>query len=241
LLVDGLEAEREQGITIDVAYRSFATARRSFMVADTPGHEQYTRNMATGASSAQLAITLIEARKGMLAQTRRHSLICSLLGIRHVIVAVNKIDLVGYARETFEQIAGEYAAFGAELGFAAVVSIPVSARFGDNMVERSKHTPWYCGPTLLQCLESVEIKGDALGKPFRLPVQWVNRPSPDFRGYAGTVASGRIGAGDPIMVAASGQSSHVKEIVTRDGSLAVAEAGQAVTVTLVDEIDIARG
>jgi len=241
LLVDGLEAEREQGITIDVAYRFFATAKRAFIVADTPGHEQYTRNMATGASTAQLAIILIDARKGVLTQTRRHSLICSLLGVRHVIVAVNKIDLVGYAQEAFERIAADYAAFAAELGFASIVAIPISARFGDNVIERSSRTPWYSGPALLQCLESVEIAQEAAVKPFRFPVQWVNRPSPDFRGYAGTVASGRIQVGDPILVAPSGQSSRVKEIVTHGGLVATAAAGEAVTLTLADELDIARG
>jgi bifunctional enzyme CysN/CysC len=241
LLVDGLEAEREQGITIDVAYRFFATPRRSFIVADTPGHEQYTRNMATGASNAELAIILIDARKGVLVQTRRHSLICALLGIRHVIVAVNKIDLVGYAQETFERIATDYTAFATELKFASIVPIPISARFGDNVTERSANTRWYQGPTLLQCLETIEVAGDAGEQPFRFPVQWVNRPSLDFRGYAGTVASGAIRVGDPIVVAASGRSSQVKEIVTYDGHLAAAEAGEAVTITLADEIDIARG
>jgi bifunctional enzyme CysN/CysC len=241
LLVDGLEAEREQGITIDVAYRFFAAARRSFIVADTPGHEQYTRNMATGASNAQLASILIDARKGVLVQTRRHSLICALLGIRHVIVAVNKIDLVGYARETFERIAIDYTAFATELKFASIVPIPISARFGDNVTERSANTPWYQGPTLLECLETIDVEGDGAEQPLRFPVQWVNRPSPDFRGYAGTVASGAIKVGDPIVVAASGRSSHVKEIVTYDGLLAAAQAGDAVTITLADEIDIARG
>jgi bifunctional enzyme CysN/CysC len=241
LLVDGLEAEREQGITIDVAYRFFATARRSFIVADTPGHEQYTRNMATGASNAQLAVILIDARKGVLVQTRRHSLICALLGIRHVIVAVNKIDLVGYAREAFERIATDYTAFATELKFASIVPIPISARFGDNVTERSANTRWYQGPTLLQCLETIDVEGDPADQPFRFPVQWVNRPSPDFRGYAGTVASGAVKVGDPIVVAASGRSSHVKEIVTHDGLLAAAQAGDAVTITLADEIDIARG
>jgi len=241
LLVDGLEAEREQGITIDVAYRFFATPKRTFIVADTPGHEQYTRNMATGASTAQLAVILIDARKGVLTQTRRHSLIASLLGIAHVIVAVNKIDLVGYDKEAFERIAGDYAEFAAELGFASIVAIPISARFGDNVFERSPRTPWYSGPTLLERLESVEIAREEVAKPFRFPVQWVNRPSPEFRGYAGTVASGRIQVGDPIMVAPSGYSSRVKEIVTHGGRIAAAEAGEAVTITLADELDIARG
>jgi bifunctional enzyme CysN/CysC len=241
LLVDGLEAEREQGITIDVAYRFFSTGRRAFIVADTPGHEQYTRNMATGASTAQLAIILIDASKGVLTQTRRHSLIASLLGIAHVIVAVNKIDLVGYDKEAFERIAGDYAAFAADLGFASMVAIPISARFGDNVIVCSPHTPWYCGPTLLERLESVEVAREDSAKPFRFPVQLVNRPNPEFRGYAGTLVSGRIQVGDPIMVAASGHSSRVKEIITRGGSIAMAEAGEAVTITLADEIDIARG
>jgi bifunctional enzyme CysN/CysC len=241
LLVDGLEAEREQGITIDVAYRFFTTAKRSFIVADTPGHEQYTRNMATGASNAQLAVILIDARKGVLVQTRRHSLICSLLGIRHVIVAVNKIDLVGFERETFERIVADYTAFAAELGFTAIVPIPIAARFGDNVIALSRNTPWYRGPTLLQHLELTDVESGSAASPFRFPVQWVNRPDLDFRGYAGTVVSGRISAGDPIVVAASGRSSTVKEIVTYDGPLASAAAGDAVTLTLADDIDIARG
>jgi bifunctional enzyme CysN/CysC len=241
LLVDGLEAEREQGITIDVAYRYFATSKRSFIVADTPGHEQYTRNMATGASTAQLAIILIDARKGVLVQTRRHSLICSLLGIRHVIVAINKIDLVGFDRNTFERIADEYATFAKDLGFVTVVAIPISARFGDNVTTPSPHTPWYGGPTLLQRLETVDLDSRPEARPFRFPVQWVNRPNLDFRGYAGTVVSGRINAGDPILVATSGRRTWIKEIVTYEDQLASAEAGDAVTLTLVDDIDIARG
>jgi len=241
LLVDALEAEREQGITIDVAYRYFATAKRSFIVADTPGHEQYTRNMATGASTAQLAIILVDARKGVLVQTRRHSLICSLLGIRHVIVAVNKIDLVDFEQNTFERIAGDYSAFAAPLGFTSIVTIPVSARFGDNVTKPSLNTPWYRGPTLLHQLESVDVECAPVAKPFRFPVQWVNRPNLDFRGYAGTVVSGRIDVGDPILVATTGRRSAVKEIVTYEGPLSFAEAGDAVTLTLADDIDIARG
>jgi bifunctional enzyme CysN/CysC len=241
LLVDGLEAEREQGITIDVAYRFFNTSKRSFIVADTPGHEQYTRNMATGASIAQLAVILIDARKGVRVQTRRHSLICSLLGIRHVIVAVNKIDLVGFEQDTFQRIADEYAVFAGQLGFTSVVAIPISARFGDNMIELSANTPWYRGPTLLQRLETVDVANEIGAKPFRFSVQWVNRPNLDFRGYAGTVASGQIRAGDPVIVATTGRSSRVKEIVTYEGALASAEAGDAVTLTLTDDIDIARG
>jgi bifunctional enzyme CysN/CysC len=241
LLVDGLEAEREQGITIDVAYRFFNTPRRSFMVADTPGHEQYTRNMATGASNAQLAIILIDARKGVLVQTKRHSFICSLLGIRHVVVAVNKIDLVDYRKEVFDRIVGDYVAFASALGFTSIVPIPISARFGDNIINRSGNTEWYHGPCLMDYLESVDIQSETAGLPFRFPVQWVNRPNLDFRGYAGTVASGNIAVGDEIVVAASGRQSRVKRIATYDGDLAQADAGDAVTITLSDEIDISRG
>ncbi len=241
LLVDGLEAEREQGITIDVAYRFFATPRRSFIVADTPGHEQYTRNMATGASNAQLAVILIDARKGVLVQTKRHSFICSLLGVRHVVVAVNKIDLVDYQKETFNRIVADYMAFSAQLGFTSIVPIPLSARFGDNIIAHSANTPWYHGPTLLDHLETIDVQSDVLEKPFRFQVQWVNRPNLDFRGYAGTVASGRIHKGDAVVVAASGQPSRIEDIVTYDGSLESAEAGDAVTITLADELDVARG
>ncbi|MGY4319691.1 sulfate adenylyltransferase large subunit [Bradyrhizobium sp. JR3.5] len=239
--MDGLEAEREQGITIDVAYRFFTTSRRSFMVADTPGHEQYTRNMATGASNAQLAIILIDARKGVLVQTRRHSFICSLLGIRHIVLAVNKIDLVAYNKECFDRIVGDYLAFAAGLGFTSLVPIPISARYGDNVVDRSAHTNWYYGPCLLEHLESIDIQSGTASQAFRFPVQWVNRPNPDFRGYAGSVASGRISAGDEILVAASGRTTRVKRIVTQDGDLAGAEAGDAITITLEDEVDISRG
>lgn len=241
LLVDGLEAEREQGITIDVAYRFFTTPRRSFIVADTPGHEQYTRNMATGASNADLAIILIDARKGVLAQTRRHSLICSLLGIRHAVVAVNKIDLVGYHKETFDRIVGDYTAFASQLGFTSIVPIPMSARYGDNVTERSGNTPWYQGPSLLEYLETVDVESETVEKPFRFPVQWVNRPNLDFRGYAGTVISGSIKVGEPIVVAGSGQSSRVKELLTYEGPQASARAGDAVTITVTDNVDIARG
>lgn len=241
LLVDGLEAEREQGITIDVAYRFFNTPRRSFIVADTPGHEQYTRNMATGASNADLAIILIDARKGVLVQTRRHSLICSLLGIRHVIVAVNKIDLVGYQQQTFESIVADYTAFAAQLGFASIASIPLSARYGDNVTGPSDKTPWYGGPSLIEYLETIDAGSENTAKPFRFPVQWVNRPNLDFRGYAGTVMSGMIKAGDPILVAGSGQTSVVKELLTYDGPQAMAQAGDAITMTLADNVDIARG
>jgi bifunctional enzyme CysN/CysC len=241
LLVDGLEAEREQGITIDVAYRFFTTPRRSFIVADTPGHEQYTRNMATGASNAELAILLVDARKGVLVQTRRHSLICSLLKIRHVVVAVNKIDLVDYRKEVFDQIAADYNAFASPLGFSTIVPIPISARFGDNVAIPSTNTPWYHGPALLDYLETIDVDNNTEQKTFRFPVQWVNRPNADFRGYAGTVTSGAIKVGDPIVVAGSGQSSRVKELLTYDGPLPTAQSGDAITVTLTDEIDIARG
>jgi bifunctional enzyme CysN/CysC len=241
LLVDGLEAEREQGITIDVAYRLFSTAKRSFIVADTPGHEQFTRNMATGASGADLAVILVDARKGVLVQTRRHSLICALLGIRHVVVAVNKIDLVDFKQDIFDKIAADYQAFAAELGFASVVPIPISARFGDNVTAASANTPWYRGPALLQYLESIDIDSDNLAKPFRFPVQWVNRPNQDFRGYAGTVASGQVKVGEPVVEATSGRTSNIAQIITYDGPVATAEAGDAVTITLADELDIGRG
>jgi bifunctional enzyme CysN/CysC len=241
LLVDGLEAERQQGITIDVAYRFFQTPRRGFIVADTPGHEQYTRNMATGASNSSLAVILIDARKGVLVQTRRHSIICSLLGIRDIVVAVNKIDLVGFDQDHFDRIVGDYVAFASTLGFRSIVPIPMSARYGDNVTQRSGNTPWYHGPTLLEHLETVEIEQGLAEKPFRFPVQWVNRPNLDFRGFAGTVASGRIAIGDQVVVASSGRASHVARIVTAEGDLPIAEAGQAVTITLADEVDVARG
>jgi bifunctional enzyme CysN/CysC len=241
LLVDGLEAEREQGITIDVAYRFFNTPNRSFIVADTPGHEQYTRNMATGGSNAQLAVILIDARKGVLVQTKRHSFICSLLGIRHVVVAVNKIDLVGFSKDIFDRIVGDYMAFAAQLGFTSTVPVPISARLGDNVTELSGNTPWYRGPALLEHLERVAVEDDIGDKPFRFPVQWVNRPNLDFRGYAGTVASGRIRRGDAIISAASGQATRLDRIVTFDGDAESAEAGEAVTLTLAGEIDIGRG
>jgi bifunctional enzyme CysN/CysC len=241
LLVDGLEAERQQGITIDVAYRFFATKRRSFIVADTPGHEQYTRNMATGASNADLAVILIDARKGVLTQTKRHSYICSLLGIRHIALAVNKIDLAGYDQATFDGIVADYLAFAKDLNFASIVPVPLSARFGDNVTVRSEHTPWYKGPTLVEHLESVDVESDAAAKPFRFPVQWVNRPNLDFRGFSGTIASGIVKPGDKVTVAASGKATTVSRIVTYDGDLAEARAGDAVTLTLTDEVDIARG
>jgi len=241
LLVDGLEAERQQGITIDVAYRFFATKRRSFIVADTPGHEQYTRNMATGASNADLAVILIDARKGVLTQTKRHSYICSLLGIRHIALAVNKIDIAGYSQTVFDEIVAEYMAFAEGLNFTSITPVPLSARFGDNVTVRSEHTPWYTGPTLVEHLETVDVESDAAAKPFRFPVQWVNRPNLDFRGFSGTIASGTVRPGDRITVAASGKATTVARIVTYDGDLAEASAGDAVTLTLADEVDIARG
>ncbi|QIB35189.1 sulfate adenylyltransferase subunit CysN [Ancylobacter pratisalsi] len=241
LLVDGLAAEREQGITIDVAYRFFATDKRKFIVADTPGHEQYTRNMATGASNSDLAVILIDARQGILTQTRRHSFIVSLLGIRHVVLAVNKIDLVDFSQEVFDQIVADYVEFAKDFGFETFLAVPLSARFGDNMLERSARTPWYSGPTLVEHLETVPVADDALARPFRMPVQWVNRPNLDFRGFSGTVVSGSVRPGDPIVVAGSGRTSTVKSIVTKDGNLAKADAGEAVTITLADEVDISRG
>jgi bifunctional enzyme CysN/CysC len=241
LLVDGLEAERQQGITIDVAYRFFTTDRRAFIVADTPGHEQYTRNMATGASNADLAVILIDARKGVLTQTKRHSYICSLLGVRYLVLAVNKIDLVNYDQAVFDKIVADYRDFAKSLGFSNITPVPMSARHGDNVTLRSTHTHWYAGPTLLEHLETIDVESDVTKKPFRLPVQWVNRPNLDFRGFSGTVASGTIRPGDKVVVAASGRSTSVARIVTYDGDLPEARAGQAVTLTLSDEVDIARG
>jgi bifunctional enzyme CysN/CysC len=241
LLLDGLQAEREQGITIDVAYRFFSTDKRKFIVADTPGHEQYTRNMVTGASTAQVAVILVDARKGVLTQTRRHSYLVSLVGIRHVVLAINKMDLVDYNQERFEAIRREYEAFAAALGFDQIAAIPISALNGDNILARSAKTPWHPGPTLMEYLETVQVADDAARKPFRLPVQWVNRPNLDFRGFCGTIASGVVRPGDEVLVTASGQKSRVARIVTMDGDLAEAAAGQAVTLTLEDEIDISRG
>ncbi len=241
LLLDGLEAEREQGITIDVAYRYFSTPRRSFIVADTPGHEQYTRNMATGASNAELAVLLVDARKGLTDQTRRHSMIVSLLGIRHVVLAVNKIDLVDFERAAFDTIAAEFQSFAAALGFQQTVCIPISARHGDNVSSRSARTPWYAGPPLLEFLETVDVEDARAEKPFRLPVQWVNRPHSDFRGFAGTVASGSIKTGDEIAVLPSGRTATVAMILGPGGEQAQASAGDAVTVTLGNDVDVARG
>jgi bifunctional enzyme CysN/CysC len=241
LLVDGLAAEREQGITIDVAYRFFSTEKRKFIVADTPGHEQYTRNMVTGASTAELAVILIDARKGVLTQTRRHSYLVSLLGITKVVVAVNKLDLVDYSQEVFEQIAADYRAFAEQVGLTDVVCIPMSALRGDNITEPSPRTPWYDGPTLIGYLESVQVTGTADERPFRLPVQWVNRPDSSFRGFSGLIVGGRIRVGDPVRVVPAGQQSTVARIVTMDDDLDEAVAGQSVTITLTDEIDISRG
>ncbi|MFZ1681777.1 MAG: sulfate adenylyltransferase subunit CysN [Rhizobiaceae bacterium] len=241
LLVDGLEAEREQGITIDVAYRFFATAVRKFIVADTPGHIQYTRNMATGASTADLAVVLVDARKGVIDQTRRHSHIASLLGVRHVVLAINKMDLLDFDQEVFDRIEAEYRAFAAELGFATIAAIPLSARFGDNVIETSARTPWYGGPSLLRQLETIGIDDDGEARPLRFPVQWVNRPDADFRGYAGTVASGVVAVGDTVAVAASGRTSTVSRIIAGDLDVEAAREGQSVTITLADELDIARG
>jgi len=242
LLVDGLAAEREQGITIDVAYRFFSTDKRKFIVADTPGHEQYTRNMVTGASTADAAILMVDARQGVLTQTRRHSFLMSLIGIRHVVVAINKMDLVDYDQAVFDRIVADYRAFADEIGLEGVTFIPMSALKGDNILAHSSRMPWYHGTTLMGFLETVEVDDDRLQRnPFRLPVQWVNRPNLDFRGFAGTVASGVIRPGAEIRVQPSGQTSRVKQLYTFDGELAQAIAGQSITLVLEDEIDISRG
>jgi bifunctional enzyme CysN/CysC len=241
LLLDGLSAEREQGITIDVAYRFFSTERRKFIVADTPGHEQYTRNMVTGASTADLAVILIDARKGVLTQTRRHSYLVSLLGIDRVVVAINKMDLVDYSHDVFETIENEYREFAGEIGLDEITCIPLSALKGDNIVEPSGHTPWYHGPTLLGFLETVPVDDEAASGPLRLPIQWVNRPDLDFRGFSGRIVSGRVRPGDEIRVLPAGTTSTVERIVTMDGDLDEAIAGQSVTLTLSDEIDASRG
>ncbi len=242
LLVDGLAAEREQGITIDVAYRFFATEKRKFIVADTPGHEQYTRNMVTGASTADLAVILIDARKGILTQTRRHSYLCHLLGIRNIVLAVNKMDLVDYDQAAFDDILSDYRDFASEIGIEDFVAIPVSGLKGDNIITKSEDTPWYEGPTLLGHLEAVGLDYDRRrNQPFRMAVQWVNRPNLDFRGFSGLIASGRIAPGDAIRVLPSGKTSVVDRIVTLNGDLDHAIAGQSVTITLADEIDCSRG
>ncbi|WP_120809274.1 sulfate adenylyltransferase subunit CysN [Vogesella indigofera] len=241
LLVDGLQAEREQGITIDVAYRYFSTDRRKFIIADCPGHEQYTRNMATGASTCNLAVILIDARYGVQTQTRRHSYIVSLLGIKHVVVAINKMDLLDFDEAVFNRIRDEYLAFAANLDIADIRFVPISALRGDNVVTASERTPWYDGQTLMGILDSVEIDHDVAQNAFRLPVQYVNRPNLDFRGFCGTVASGEIRPGDRIVALPSGKQSTVENVVVYEGKLDVARSGQAITLTLADEIDISRG
>jgi bifunctional enzyme CysN/CysC len=241
LLLDGLEAEREQGMTFDVAYRYFTSKRRAFVVADTPGREQYTRNMVTGASNAELAVLLVDARKGLLSQTRRHAIIANLLGIRYVVLAVNKIDLVDFDRVVFEQISARFSDFAGGLGFTAITAIPISARYGDNVSSPSKRTPWYAGPHLLEYLETVDVEDDRARKPFRMPVQWVNRSDSEFRGFAGTIASGSASVGDDIVVLPFGQTTKIKKIAGAGGDLDAAQARDSVTVTLADEIDIGRG
>ncbi|QSP94545.1 sulfate adenylyltransferase subunit CysN [Marinobacter salinisoli] len=241
LLVDGLQAEREQGITIDVAYRFFSTDKRKFIIADTPGHEQYTRNMATGASTAQLAILMIDARHGVLTQTRRHSYIASLLGIRHIVVAINKMDLVDFSEERFNEIKDDYLAFATKLGLKDIRFVPISALEGDNVVNPSENTPWFTGQPLMEILETVEVSRDKNMEHFRLPVQYVNRPNLNFRGFCGTIASGVVRPGDEVMALPSRRTSKVREIVTFDGNLEEAYIDQAVTLTLEDEIDVSRG
>ena len=242
LLVDGLAAEREQGITIDVAYRFFATEKRKFIVADTPGHEQYTRNMVTGASTADLAVILIDARKGVLTQTRRHSYLAHLIGIRNIVLAVNKMDLVGYDQSVFDAIVADYSQFAESIGISAFTAIPISGFKGDNIATSSANTPWYGGPTLIDHLESVELDNSRdQAAPFRLPVQWVNRPNLDFRGFSGQIASGVVRPGDMVRILPSGKTSAVTRIVTFDGDLDEAVAGQSVTLCLADEVDCSRG
>jgi bifunctional enzyme CysN/CysC len=241
LLVDGLEAEREQGITIDVAYRYFSTGERSFIVADCPGHEQYTRNMATGTSNADLAVLLVDARKGILTQTRRHATIVSLLGVRHLVLAINKMDLVGHEQAVFDRIVGEFEVVAASLNIRTIQAVPISARFGENVCAVSPNMPWWRGPSLLGYLETVDIETGVAEAPMRFPVQWVNRPHLDFRGFAGTVASGRVAVGDEIIVAASARATRVSRIVTMDGDLLSATVPQSVTLLLADEVDASRG
>jgi bifunctional enzyme CysN/CysC/sulfate adenylyltransferase subunit 1 len=241
LLVDGLAAEREQGITIDVAYRYFATDKRKFIVADTPGHEQYTRNMAVGASTAELAILLVDARKGILPQTRRHSVITSMFGVRHVVVAVNKMDLVGYSEETFRKIEADFREFAKSLRFASIYVLPLVAKDGDNLVRAGANMPWHDGPALLPYLESVAIEDVMRIAPFRMPVQWVNRPNLDFRGFSGFISGGNIRPGDIVRILPAGRDTRVSRIVTYDGDLDSAVSGQSVTITLAEEIDCSRG
>ncbi|MFT5599157.1 MAG: bifunctional enzyme CysN/CysC [Urechidicola sp.] len=241
LLVDGLQAEREQGITIDVAYRYFETEKRKFIAADTPGHEQYTRNMATGASTADVAVILIDARRGILTQTRRHSYIVSLLGIKHIILAVNKMDLVDYAQNSFDEIVAEYTEFAAQLKFDIMHFIPLSALSGDNVFTSQQNMPWYSGPTLIDLLEKMPVHHNEKDKSFRLPVQWVNRPNSEFRGFSGSIASGKISIGMTVVASLSGRSTKVKQIISPSGDVATATSGQAVTLVMEDEIDISRG
>ncbi|MBL6767354.1 MAG: sulfate adenylyltransferase subunit CysN [Candidatus Micropelagos sp.] len=241
LLVDGLAAEREQGITIDVAYRFFATEHRKFIVADTPGHEQYTRNMATGASTADLAVLLIDARQGVLTQTKRHAFIASQLGVRHIVLAVNKMDLIDYSEKVFNEIVDDFKTFADQLDIPNLLAIPVSALAGDNVVNGSRYMPWYEGPSLLGYLEGVDVEAEETSLPFRMPVQWVNRPDLDFRGYAGRIAGGIVRPGDDLRVLPSGKQSKIARIVTMDSDLDEAVSGQSVTLTLTDEIDISRG
>ena len=242
LLVDGLAAEREQGITIDVAYRFFATEKRKFIVADCPGHEQYTRNMVTGASTADCAVILTDARKGVLVQTKRHSFLCHQLGIKNLVLAVNKMDLIGYDQAKFDAIVADYRAFADSIGIEDFTVIPISGLAGDNITTRSDHTPWYDGPVLIDHLETMEVNNTASqAKPFRMPVQWVNRPNLDFRGFSGLIAAGAVKPGDELRSLPSGKTSKVKSIVTMDGELDRAVAGQSVTITLEDEIDCSRG
>lgn len=242
LLVDGLSAEREQGITIDVAYRFFSTPRRKFIVADTPGHEQYTRNMVTGASTAELALILVDARKGVLTQTRRHSYLVSLMGIRRVVLAVNKMDLVDYSQDDFDRIVADYRAFAQRIGLTEIVAIPISALVGDHIVTYGSRMRWYRGPTLMSYLETVDIKeSQQIDRPVRLPVQWVNRPSPDFRGYSGLITSGVLRVDDRVRIQPSGRQTQIARIVIADGDLVEAAAGRSITVTLTDNVDVMRG
>ncbi len=242
LLVDGLAAEREQGITIDVAYRFFSTDKRKFIVADTPGHEQYTRNMITGASTADLAVILIDARKGVLTQTRRHAFLASLVGIRRIVLAVNKMDLIGWSHERFDTIVAEFTEFAGKIGLSDILPIPISGLNGDNISSRGAHSPWYNGPILMEHLETVPLDEDRLASlPFRMPVQWVNRPDLDFRGFAGLIASGSVAPGDEVRILPSGRTSRVKRIVVHGGDLDRAGAGHSVTLTLADEVDVSRG
>ena len=242
LLVDGLAAEREQGITIDVAYRFFSTDKRKYIVADTPGHEEYTRNMATGASTADVAIILIDAEQGVLTQTRRHSFIVSMVGVKKVLLAVNKLDLVNYSQEVYNQIVSDYSDFAENaLDLESITAVPISALLGDNVVEKSEKTPWYKGETIMQYLENIEVKNQRKQTPFRMPVQWVNRPNSGFRGFTGLIASGETKVGDKIRLHPGGNESTIESIITWDGKLPKASAGQSVTITLNDEIDVSRG